>query len=118
MRRRHYHTWQLVLELGANERPPVVGTRDAKRIHCPSLSPWRCCVGPPPPWHFAGDALAVEFWNDPDVSVQMLPTDVELDEAGLDLAVAANASLGVSWSGQFADQSHSNAVKGNFSWRF
>ena len=44
--------------------------------------------------------------------------DALVAEAGLDLAVAANASLGVSWSGQFADQSRSNAVKGNFSWRF
>jgi outer membrane autotransporter protein len=44
--------------------------------------------------------------------------DALVAEAGLDLVVAANASLGVSWSGQFADQSHSNAVKGNFSWRF
>ena len=35
---------------------------------------------PSPPWHFAGDVLAVEFWNDPDVSAQILPTGVELDE--------------------------------------
>jgi acetoacetate decarboxylase len=34
---------------------------------------------PPPPWHFAGDVLAVEFWNDPDVSVQILPAGMELD---------------------------------------
>src|SRR5258708_16291089 len=34
---------------------------------------------PPPPWHFAGDVLAVEFWNDPDVSVHVLPAGVELD---------------------------------------
>ena len=34
---------------------------------------------PPPPWHFAGDVLAVEFWNDPDVSVDILPAGVELD---------------------------------------
>jgi outer membrane autotransporter protein len=44
--------------------------------------------------------------------------DALVAEAGLDLAVAANASLGISWSGQFADQSRSNAVKGNFGWRF
>jgi hypothetical protein len=25
---------------------------------------------PPPPWHFAGDVLAVEFWNDPDLSLK------------------------------------------------
>jgi hypothetical protein len=34
---------------------------------------------PPPPWHFAGDVLAVEFWNDPDLSAHILPTGVELD---------------------------------------
>ena len=35
---------------------------------------------PSPPWHFAGDVLAVEFWNDPDISVDSLPTGVELDK--------------------------------------
>src|ERR1700692_1187817 len=34
---------------------------------------------PSPPWHFSGDVLAVEFWNDPDVSVHILPTGIELD---------------------------------------
>jgi hypothetical protein len=34
---------------------------------------------PPPPWHFAGDVLAVEFWNDPDASVHALPAGIELD---------------------------------------
>jgi hypothetical protein len=28
---------------------------------------------PSPPWYFAGDVLAVEFWNDPDTSVHTLP---------------------------------------------
>src|ERR1700754_5241706 len=32
---------------------------------------------PPPPWHFAGDVLAVEFWNDPDLSIHTLPAGVE-----------------------------------------
>jgi len=44
--------------------------------------------------------------------------DALVAEAGLDFVVAPNASLGISWTGQFADQSHDNAVKGNFSWRF
>jgi uncharacterized protein with beta-barrel porin domain len=43
--------------------------------------------------------------------------DALVAEAGL-FAVALNVSLGISWTGQFADQSHDNAVKGNFSWRF
>jgi Acetoacetate decarboxylase (ADC) len=34
---------------------------------------------PPPPWHYAGDVLGVEFWNDPDVSADILPNGVELD---------------------------------------
>ena len=34
---------------------------------------------PSPPWHFAGDVLAVEFWNDPDISVCTLPAGIELD---------------------------------------
>jgi hypothetical protein len=35
---------------------------------------------PSPPWHFAGDVLAVEFWNDPDLSVHTHPTGIELDK--------------------------------------
>jgi len=35
---------------------------------------------PSPPWHFAGDVLAVEFWNDPDVSVHTLPAGIALDD--------------------------------------
>jgi Acetoacetate decarboxylase (ADC) len=35
---------------------------------------------PSPPWHFAGDVLAVEFWNDPDLSVHTLPAGIELDK--------------------------------------
>ncbi|MDB5553467.1 MAG: Acetoacetate decarboxylase [Rhizobium sp.] len=41
-----------------------------------------------PPWHFAGDVLAVEFWNDPDVSVHTLPAGVVLDKHRLGRGVA------------------------------
>jgi hypothetical protein len=34
---------------------------------------------PPPPWHYAVDVLAVEFWSDPDVSAGVLPKGIELD---------------------------------------
>jgi hypothetical protein len=34
---------------------------------------------PPPPWHFAGDVLAVEFWSDPELSADTLPRGVEPD---------------------------------------
>ena len=26
-------------------------------------------IDPPPPWHYSGDVLAVEFWADPPASV-------------------------------------------------
>jgi len=58
-----------------------VGTRNAERIHCASVPSGRCCIGPcRHPGISQGDVLAVEFWNDPDVSVHTLPTGVELDE--------------------------------------
>jgi hypothetical protein len=43
---------------------------------------------PPPPWHYAVDVLAVEFWSDPDVSASMLPKEVELDPRSHGRAVA------------------------------
>jgi hypothetical protein len=58
----------------------VVGARNAERVHRASVPSGRCRIGPVAPWHFAGDVLAVEFWNDPDVSVDILPTGVELDK--------------------------------------
>jgi Acetoacetate decarboxylase (ADC) len=47
---------------------------------------------PPPPWHYAGDVLAVEFWNDPDVAADTLPEGVELDarRAGHSVALFAD----------------------------
>jgi hypothetical protein len=56
------------------------GTRNAQRIHRASISSRRRRIGPAAPWHFAGDVLAVEFWNAPDVSIHSLPTGVELDQ--------------------------------------
>lgn len=44
--------------------------------------------------------------------------DALVAEAGLDLALTASASVGVTWSGQFANGAQNNAVKGNLTWRF
>jgi len=43
---------------------------------------------PPPPWHFAGDVLAVEYWSDPDLSAAALPRGVEPDAKSRGHAVA------------------------------
>jgi hypothetical protein len=45
-------------------------------------------LAPQPPWHCAGDVLAVEFWNDPDVSADILPRGVELDARSKGRSVA------------------------------
>ena len=45
-------------------------------------------LAPPPPWHCAGDVLAVEFWNDPDVSADILPRGIELDARSRGRSVA------------------------------
>ena len=43
---------------------------------------------PPPPWHFAGEVLAVEYWSDPELSAYTLPRGVEPDAKSKGHAVA------------------------------
>ena len=43
---------------------------------------------PSPPWHFAGDVLAVEYWSDPDLSADILPKGVDPDDGGTGHAIA------------------------------
>jgi uncharacterized protein with beta-barrel porin domain len=47
-----------------------------------------------------------------------LAQDSLLVEAGLDFSLSATATLGVSYSGQFADEVTDNAVKGRLTWLF
>jgi hypothetical protein len=58
----------------------VVGREMLKGFTAPRSALGAAALVPSPPWHFAGDVLAVEFWNDPDISVDSLPTGVELDK--------------------------------------
>ena len=44
--------------------------------------------------------------------------DSLLAEAGLDLAIGRNATLGVSYVGQIARNVQDHAAKGKFSWKF
>jgi outer membrane autotransporter protein len=44
--------------------------------------------------------------------------DSALAEAGLDLAIGRNVTVGVSYVGQFARSVHDHAAKGKFSWTF
>jgi acetoacetate decarboxylase len=33
----------------------------------------QAALTPPPPWHYAGDAVGVEYWTDPDATAATLP---------------------------------------------
>lgn len=44
--------------------------------------------------------------------------DAFVTEAALDIAVSPNATLGVAYSGQLADNAYDHTAKGNFTWRF
>ena len=37
----------------------------------------RASLVPPPPWHYVGDFLVVDFWADPDAAVSLLPPGLE-----------------------------------------
>lgn len=66
----------------------VVEREMLKGFTAPRSSLGVAALVPSPPWHFAGDVLAVEFWNDSDVSVHTLPTGIELDMKGPGHSVA------------------------------
>ncbi|WP_321857228.1 acetoacetate decarboxylase family protein [Burkholderia cenocepacia] len=38
-------------------------------------------IAPPPPWHYSGDFLLVEFWADPAAAAAVLPEGLTLDPA-------------------------------------
>jgi hypothetical protein len=57
-------------------------------------------LAPSPPWHYAVDVLAVEFWSDPDVSACMLPKGVELDARSSGRSVAIFADCQFTASGE------------------
>jgi hypothetical protein len=39
----------------------------------------QAALSPPPPWHYAGDAVGVEFWTDPDATAATLPDGLRPD---------------------------------------
>src|SRR5262245_16170954 len=46
------------------------------------------CIAPPPPWHYSGDFLMVEFWADPAVVATTLPDGLTPDAAAAGHATA------------------------------
>jgi acetoacetate decarboxylase len=39
----------------------------------------QAALTPPPPWHYAGDAVGVEYWTDPDATAATLPHGLSRD---------------------------------------
>ncbi|BAU90982.1 outer membrane autotransporter barrel [Methylorubrum populi] len=62
----------------------------------------------------------LSFGNGPTFLSAGIPIarDALVAEAGLDLQVALNATLGVAYTGQVGERVQDHAVKGNFTWRF
>lgn len=53
----------------------------APRGYCVPLSPeGKSSLNPPPPWHYASDCIAVEYWSNPDDLAALLPPGMTLDE--------------------------------------
>ncbi len=50
-----------------------------KGFMVPRTSSGDACIDPPPPWHYSGDALAVEFRADPAVTAALLPQGLSAD---------------------------------------
>jgi subtilase-type serine protease len=64
-------------------------------------------------------ALAFQVGGGPfAISGVPIARDSLLTEAGLDLAIGAHATLGVSYTGQYARNVQDHAAKGKFSWKF
>jgi Acetoacetate decarboxylase (ADC) len=47
----------------------------------------QAALTPPPPWHYAGDAVGVEFWTDPDATAATLPNGLSPDPSSNGRAV-------------------------------
>jgi len=76
-------------------------------------------------WQYAFDSVtplaALAFQNSGvpfAVAGVPIARDRLLAEAGLDLAIGRNATLGVSYVGQIASNVSDHAAKGRFSWKF
>ncbi|WP_296706475.1 autotransporter domain-containing protein [Rhodoblastus sp.] len=96
--------------LGLRGAVPLTGTLTAR-----GTLGWRHALGDITPMAalaFQSGGAAFALAGSP------IARDALVSEAGLDLVVAPNASLGISWTNQFADQSYDNTVKGNFTWNF
>jgi outer membrane autotransporter protein len=96
--------------LGLRGAVPLIGTLTAR-----GTLGWRHALGDITPMAalaFQSGGAAFALAGSP------IARDALVSEAGLDLVVAPNASLGISWTNQFAEQSYDNTVKGNFSWNF
>src|ERR1700722_9994869 len=50
-----------------------------KGFTVPTPPAGHAALTPPPPWHYAGDAVGVEFWAAPNATAATLPTGLSPD---------------------------------------
>ena len=57
-----------------------IGTRPMLKGFTVPKSPFgQAALTPPPPWHYAGDIVGIEFWTDPDAAAATLPDGLSRD---------------------------------------
>ncbi len=76
---------------------------------------WQHAIGPVTPTAaLAFESPAIPF----TIAGLPLARDEALVEAGFDVRVRPQATIGIAYFGQLANSAHDNSVKGNFTWRF
>jgi subtilase-type serine protease len=90
----------------------VLGEATTVRVH--GMTGWRHAFGDTTP------TAALAFTGRSAFSIDGLPIaeDAALIEAGFEVALSKQASLDISYSGQFSSQAHDNAVKADLRVRF
>ena len=60
----------------------------------------QAALTPPPPWHYAGDVVGVEFWTDADAAAATLPKGLSPDPNLLGCAYRDVSGLAVHGAGR------------------
>ena len=71
----------------------------------------QAALTPPPPWHYAGDVVGVEFWTDPDATAATLPNGLSPDPNSNGRAVM----MFLDW--QFTAQDHEYLEPARYQYR-
>jgi acetoacetate decarboxylase len=75
----------------------------------PRSTEGRASLVPPPPWHYVGDFLVLEYWADPDAVAAVLPPGLEpsVDDPGRAAALFVDWQSCTGGQGELVDPASS-----------